>query len=386
MTESPRQESKSGPKKVRSGTSLDGVRIAIDARSLGKPGMGIHSYLAAAIKLLVEEGGNITLLANFDLGESAAEFENIQWESFGSPHDIVWDQVQLPKYLRGHSFHFYWAPGNFGTPWRSTGETIKVCTIHDIIPLRLPRMYLYRNPRFALPYLLSTVSSMIRSDILLTVSESSARDIFKKFRKRPIVIPSMLSRNDCGAQAGLLPRDPLREEYIIYTGGMDARKNLRMLLEGFALARLRLPELQLVIIGHSTDHLKPIIKELGLAGGVILTGFVSEQEKCALLKGARALVYPSLYEGFGLPILEAFDADVPVITCRNSSLVEVAGDAAVYVLPDSPSSIADGIVLILHEDVAERVRALGRARLAMYDPLIARRKLVDIFANRSAGL
>jgi glycosyltransferase involved in cell wall biosynthesis len=140
------------------------------------------------------------------------------------------------------------------------------------------------------------------------------------------------------------------------------------------------PALRLVIIGHSTDSLKPFLDDLNVTDRVVLTGLVSDDEKNAILHGARALVYPSLYEGFGLPILEAFAADVPVVTCRNSSLVEVAGDAAIYVDPHSPESIAQGITEILRPDVAERQRALGQLRLKTFDPMTTQEQLVDVFA------
>ena len=164
---------------------------------------------------------------------------------------------------------------------------------------------------------------------------------------------------------------------------MDHRKNVGNLLAAFALSLQHSPALHLVIIGHSTEGLIPVIAELNLTNNVMLTGFVSEDEKTAILKGAQALIYPSLYEGFGLPILEAFAAEVPVLTCRNSSLVEVAGDAAIYVDPLSPTSIAQGIAEILLHDVAERQRALGRLRLKYFDPNVAQQQLIDVFTEEA---
>jgi glycosyltransferase involved in cell wall biosynthesis len=243
-------------------------------------------------------------------------------------------------------------------------------------------MYLLRDPGFAVPYLVWTVSGIFRSDILLTVSQSSALDIARTFHKNPIVISSMISLPNHTFDSRPLPHDLSHSDYLIYTGGMDARKNVHKLLEAFARSLPRHPDLRLVIIGRNTEHLAPLISDLDVASRVILTGFISEEEKSALLEGARALVYPSMYEGFGLPILEAFGADVPVLTCRNSSLFEVAGDAALYVDPDSAASIADGITTILQRDVADKLRTLGRAQLAKYDPLIARQKLVDVFTMR----
>jgi glycosyltransferase involved in cell wall biosynthesis len=370
-------EMSDGPHTLR----LANVRIAVDARNLRHPGMGIHGYLDAGVKLLIREGADVVLLTNFSNDDLVNEYPGARWESFGSRRDIIWDQIDLPRFLRTHDFQYYWAPGNNGIPIRGTGRTTTVCTTHDVIPLRLPRMYLLRNPRFALPYIVWTFSGIVRSDVLLTVSESSARDIHKIFRRRSTIIPPSFSLESDVVGATALPEQLQGLEYIVYAGGMDPRKNVRNLLAAFAMNLRQSPALRLVIIGHSTETLAPDLAEHNLQDSVILTGFVSEQVKTAILKGARALVYPSIYEGFGLPILEAFAVDVPVITCRNSSLVEVAGDAAVYVNPLSPESIAQGIAEILQPDVADRRRPLGRIRLQHFDPGAAQQKLIDVFAD-----
>jgi glycosyltransferase involved in cell wall biosynthesis len=203
------------------------------------------------------------------------------------------------------------------------------------------------------------------------------------FRRRSTVISPALSLQGDTNPSARLPHELLGLDYLVYTGGMDHRKNVGNLLAAFALSLQHSPALHLVIIGHSTEGLIPVIAELNLTNNVMLTGFVSEDEKTAILKGAQALIYPSLYEGFGLPILEAFAAEVPVLTCRNSSLVEVAGDAAIYVDPLSPTSIAQGIAEILLHDVAERQRALGRLRLKYFDPNVAQQQLIDVFTEEA---
>jgi glycosyltransferase involved in cell wall biosynthesis len=360
---------------------LAGVRIAVDARILRHAGMGLHSYQSDGVKVLMREGAEVTLLANFSGEEFVKDFPGATWDAFGSRHDIIWDQFDLPKYLRKADFQYYWAPGNKGVPFWPIGKTKTVGTTHDIIPLRLPRMYLLRKPGFALPYFVWTLSGILRSDVLLTVSESSARDIFKIFRRRSTVISSALSLRTDPSPPVRLPNELSGLDYIVYTGGLDPRKNVGNLLAGFATSLQHSPSLHLIIIGRSTETLNPLLAELNLTKSVILTGFVSEDEKTAILHGARALVYPSLYEGFGLPILEAFAARVPVLTCRNSSLVEVAGDAAIYVDPRSPASIAKGITEILQPEVADELRELGRMRLQRFDPKTTQQQLIDVFAK-----
>src|SRR5579863_3693197 len=172
---------------------LAGVRIAVDARNLRHPGMGIHGYLDAGVRLLIREGADVVLLTNFSNDDLISDYPGARWESFGSRRDIVWDQLDLPRFLRAREFQYYWAPGNNGIPIRRSRGTRTIGTTHDVIPLRLPRMYLLRNPRFALPYLVWTFSGIVRSDELLTVSESSARDIHTFFRRRSTIIPPSFS-------------------------------------------------------------------------------------------------------------------------------------------------------------------------------------------------
>ena len=360
---------------------LTGVRIAVDARILRHSGMGLHSYQGDGVKVLMRAGAEVTLLANFAGEAFAKDFPGANWDSFGSKHDMIWDQFDLPKYLRKRDFQYYWAPGNKGIPFWPIRKTKTVGTTHDIIPLRLPRMYLLRKPGFALPYLVWTLSGILRCDVLLTVSESSARDIYKIFRRRSTVISSALSLRTDPSPSVQLPDELSGLDYLVYTGGLDPRKNVGNLLAAFATSLQHSPTLHLIIIGRSTETLNPLLTELNLTKSVILTGFVSEDEKTAILHGAQALVYPSLYEGFGLPILEAFAAGVPVLTCRNSSLVEVAGDAAIYVDPRSPASIANGITEIMQTEVADRLRELGRLRLQRFDPKTAQQQLIEVFSK-----
>jgi len=343
--------------------------------------MGIHTYFSAAVQLLLAEGGDVTLLANFDIEEFVGDFPGAHWEAFGSRRDIIWDQFSVPSHLRQRSYHYYWAPANNGIPWRSIGSTRSICTTHDLIPLRLPRMYLRGEPGFAIPYFVWTLSGVLRSDVLITVSRSSAHDIRKLFRRTSLVISSALTLPSGTGQVGTSLYGLRGHDYLIYTGGMDSRKNVKNLLAGFALSRAKLPNLRLVIIGNRTELIQPLIDSLNLSDRVVLTGFVTDDEKVALLEGAKAMAYPSLYEGLGLPILEAFAVGVPVLTCRNSSLFEVAGDAAIYVEPLSPTSIAEGIVEIFNEGVADRLRSLGHRRLEVHATVVARQQLVNLFAT-----
>ena len=160
-------------------------------------------------------------------------------------------------------------------------------------------------------------------------------------------------------------------DYILFLGGLEPRKNLSRLVKAFA--QLEGPW-SLVIAGgwvrwdpRAAGGLEAEVAALPPAARsrVIRTGYVSDDDRHALLSGASVLAYPSLYEGFGFPVLEGFAAGVPVVTSNASSLPEVAGDAAILVDPKDPSEIAEGLRRVLSDpDLGALLRAAGLARVA----------------------
>jgi len=153
------------------------------------------------------------------------------------------------------------------------------------------------------------------------------------------------------------------ERYLLYVGTLQPRKNLARLVDAFT--RLAgdpaLTGVQLVLAGKPgwlADDLAPRVARLGLAGRVLFPGYIADADLPALLSGALAFAFPSLYEGFGIPVLEAQSCGVPVMTSNNSSLPEVAGDAALLVDPHDVDAIAEAMRRLVTDDAlrAELVR------------------------------
>jgi len=374
-----------------SGATLPaGARIAVDGRYARRPGMGIHRYLVQVVRLLREAGADVTLLVNFPAPEAADEgIEGVAIRSFGSPVNLRWEQWDLPRHLRRAGYDLYWAPANTGIPFLPVGGTPLLFTLHDLIPLRMPRMYLTRSARYTVPYLIWTAAALTRSDAIVTDSQASARDLRRTCGRRAVVAPPIWFRDLLPpAPEGPPPAlpDPLRGwRYVLYNGGLDPRKNVGNLLRGFAAAAAADPDLHLALMGAGYEALRPRLEELGIAPRTILTGFVSERDKLAILRGASALVYPSLYEGFGLPLFEAFSQGVPVVASGNSSLGEVAGGAALVIDPRDPASIADGILRSQDPAVAARLRRRGLARWAAYDPAAVAANVTRVVAEMIGG-
>ena len=170
--------------------------------------------------------------------------------------------------------------------------------------------------------------------------------------------------------AATLGRHGLSAPYVFFVGTLEPRKNLLRLLEAFALLRAQGLPHRLVLAGGLGWGYQPVLDRLAAAnldGAVMRIGRVADRDLPALYRGASAFVYPSLFEGFGLPVLEAMACGAPVVTSNVSSLPEVAGDAALTVPPDDVSALAGAMCAALTDaTVARRLRAEGPARAARF--------------------
>jgi glycosyltransferase involved in cell wall biosynthesis len=345
---------------------LRGRRIAVDARYLRREGVGIAIGVDAVVRALVSASAEITLLTDIELAELSQRYPSCQVVSLQQPRSIVWEQVALPRFLRRAHMDLYLAPANKGVPLLYRGPTPCVALIHDLIPLRFWRRYLVPRPLFALPYLVGICTTMGRADTILTISEATASDIRGMFRRHATVIPYDISKLGPGNPPGSVPAPAGR--YFVYNGGYDPRKNVAALIQAFALLRARMRgrrmgDLGLVLMGDSPPLVGELVASAGIGEAVTFTGYVSEAEKGRLLAGAIAVVYPSEYEGFGLPLVEAFLTGVPVISGTGGALREVGGDAPVYVEVDSPPSIAAAMEELLEPEARQRRIQMGDRRV-----------------------
>jgi glycosyltransferase involved in cell wall biosynthesis len=267
-----------------------------------------------------------------------------------------------------------------------------VITIHDLSPLVLPWAF-PRKRR-----LVSTAAlrrARKQADIILVPSEASKADVMRYLHVeagRVRVIPwgcevRFKPSGEPAAAAEVKERYGLPERYILFLGTLEPRKDVLTLLQAFAILRAEQSdaELRLVIAGGKGWGYReffPTREALRLGDHVIFTGFVDEEDLPDLYRGALLFIYPSLYEGFGLPILEAMACGTPVITSTTSSMPEVAGDAAVLVEPKNPESLAAAMASVLRDEtrMAElRQRGLERAKGFSWEA-VARRTL-DVYTT-----
>src|SRR5207244_1069467 len=252
-----------------------------------------------------------------------------------------------------------------------------VVTIHDCIHLMFPQ---YLPNRFALAYARASLGLASRRAVrVLTVSESSKRDILRFVDMKPEKIDVIYNAYD--ERFGVEPREEdvvrvreryqLHDEFVLYAGNVKPHKNLERLIEAFDLVRRRgLGDLRLVLIGDDFSRyaaLRRAVHQHQLHKYVRFLGYLPEATLAVMYRLAGVFVFPSLYEGFGLPPLEAMASGTPVVTSNVSSLPEVAGDAAVLIDPYDPASIAGGIEQVLTNETLRRdLRRKGVARAGQF--------------------
>jgi glycosyltransferase involved in cell wall biosynthesis len=220
-------------------------------------------------------------------------------------------------------------------------------------------------------------SSLRRAAAILTLS-SHARDELRRFYpglRTPIHVvpaaPSAIFRPLAVDPTGtVLSRHQIRPPFLLAVGSVQPRKNLGRLVEAFADVRRRHPDTHLVIVGPSgfrASALRETIAGHGVGDAVRLIGYVPEDDLAALYNAAVALVYPSVYEGFGLPVVEAMACGKPVIAANTSSLPEVAGNAALLVDPFDVSALASAMERLLADPrAADDLGTRGLAHVAQF--------------------
>jgi len=274
----------------------------------------------------------------------------------------VSEQLRIPMDLRREKIDLFHAPHYVLPPLTPCKSVV---TIHDCIHLRFPQ---YLPNRLGYAYAWSSMwLATHRASRVLTVSEASKRDILRYYsipdRKIDVIYNAIDDR--LGEEPSpedierVRDRYQLNAPYVLYAGNIKPHKNLERLIEAFHTLRQD-PDLQhvkLLIIGDEISKyatLRRAVHRYKLHKHVRFFGFVPDKTLAVLYRLARVFVFPSLYEGFGFPPLEAMASGTPVITSNVSSLPEVAGDAAVLVDPYDPQAIADGIYRVLTDEQLRR--------------------------------
>lgn len=352
------------------------MKIGIDAHHIGGQRTGTETYVYNLVKnlALLEPNGDryaIYLNAQQTVGglESKPNFEARRLpvspgalryalfypaQSWSKCFDAFHAQFTLPPSLRGRT----------------------VLTVYDLSYERFPQFFrrkIVAQMKLLVPW------SCRRADQIITISESSKSDLVEIYKLDPNLISVTYPGppDHCKPMDSIQAKDHIRKSYgidgpfILYVGNVEPRKNLPRLLDAFAqLKRKQRIEHKLVIVGQKAWLFNPVLERItkeGLAGEVVLTGYVPSSELPLFYNAASFMIYPSIYEGFGLPVIEAMACGTPVVTSVGSSLEEIARDAALLVDPYSVESIACAMDRLANDsDLQLRLRSASLLRAAKF--------------------
>ncbi|QAA31301.1 glycosyltransferase family 4 protein [Clostridium manihotivorum] len=353
------------------------MRIAVDARGINwYKGTGIGTYTYNVLKNLL----SIDLENDYSIfwsGPISKEFTNDKTEVIMASrrHQRFFENIYFPNYLYDKKVDLYHIPQN-GIGLNDQINCKKIVTIHDLIPYIMPETV---GKGYLKKFLSDMPKIMESCDGILTVSEYSKKDILKFF---PSVDESKIFVTPLAADTSFMPLDKAQcrkitndrfnfnTEFLLYIGGFSTRKNALGIIQAFNKLR-KDTDLSLVIVGSLRDEgmkLVDICKELNLEDRVIFTGFVEDSFLPILYNGCQVFIYPSLYEGFGLPPLEAMSCKTPVITSSVTSIPEVVLDTALLINPLSSQELYEAMgKLISSKEARESLALKGYERSKLFN-------------------
>ena len=260
-----------------------------------------------------------------------------------------------------------------------------VVTVHDLAFEHFPGLF----PRpWRLMYKLGLRAAVARADAILTPSRNTAEDLVSWTRVDPrklhvVPLAASLPREHLDI-SDVLARLKLRPPYVLFVGTIEPRKNLVRLVRAYRrVAATGLPH-SLVLAGPLGWHPEALMRELSLQGPgeIALTGSLASADLDALYRGADAFVYPSVYEGFGLPVVEAMARGIPTVTSNTSSVPEVTGDAALLVDPRSVREIAKALETICTDsELADRLAVRGRERAERFSWAETAKQTLEVYEH-----
>jgi glycosyltransferase involved in cell wall biosynthesis len=352
------------------------MKIGIDGNEANiAQRVGSNVYAFQVIQELHRLGGNTNwqvYLKRPPLQDMPPPNKRWQYQVFGPP--MLWTRWRLPieLYLQRDRPDLFFSPGHYA-PWFCPIPL--VVTIMDLAFLRYPKDFRQQDLKQLKFW---TEHSVRQAAHILAISEATKRDLVSLYgideAKITVTYPGydwerfksaswrIGFKNKAGEKVE--SKYGISGKYLIYVGTLQPRKNVVRLVEAFAQIRGAYPDLHLVIVGKKGwlyDDIFQTVQKLELQDRVIFTGYVPDEEMPALISQARACVLPSLYEGFGIPVVEAMACGVPVVVSQVSSLPELAGEAGIYIKdPNSVASIAQGLQQVLKLSESRRKTLIAR--------------------------
>ena len=344
------------------------MRIGISTSVIQQGRTGIAQYLFALLRafLPVADRHAFTLfvlerdIPLFDFAQPAMRIVPVEEEQRPPVKNILWHQLQLPALARDWELDVLHSPSYRRMVWRM--PCARVATIHDLAPFHVAGKYDWKRMLYG-----RWVARVLarRQDEIIAISENTARDIRRFFRvpeEKLTVIHNGLEHerffpeSQTEAASATKIRYELNQPFFLYVARLEhpGKNHVRMIAAFERFKRATKANWQLVLGGsdwHGAEVIHDAARRSEFARDIRFLGFVSDADLPNLYRAAGAFVYPSLYEGFGMPPIEAMACGCPVICSTRGSLGEVVGDAAAIVNPESEASIADALISIAQDAV-----------------------------------
>ena len=371
---------------------MTGLEVTVNVRHLAGPRTGIEVYMEELLAALAASGAvQVTALSWSPLGlnlPGVREVVPVRRPDMppGSLKATLWklwfDQWGCLRSLRARDPILFHGLDGF-LPRAVRRRDRCVVTVHDLGWQVHPELY---APRLRMMYGALFPWAVRRADRFIAVSRYTADDLMRRAGVAASRIEVVHHGLDPLYTRPVVPSSPAdAPPYVLAVGGVSPRKNTRRLIEAFGRWRSRggsRASCELRITGTSLDE--DFTRDGALPAGVSLLGYVDKAELPGLYAGAAAFLYPGIYEGFGLPIIEAMACGAPVVTSNTGSAPEIAGGAAIIVDPFDVASIEAGLERAIQPDEAERLRALGRERAAGFRWDLAARHTIDVYRTLAA--
>lgn len=340
------------------------MRIGIDASALVKEASGIGQAIINILYVIMQEDSeNEYFLFTYDEINLPFSLKS-NWQIVdygGQKHKQVRYFTALPKILKKMKIEVFFGTRHYLPPFNS--KIRYVALVHDLIPLRMPELFTRQH---LLRFKIFTAICKFQADSYLAVSNATKADIvrYMKIPEDKIVVAHLGAgerfspKRDEAAIAEVMERFGIKGKYLLCLSTVEPRKNMLRTIQAFekCILEKNLPY-KLVIVGGkgwNNGEIYDYVNARHLQEQVIFTGYVSNEEVTHIYANASLFIYASLYEGFGLPPLEAMQSGIPVITSNNSSLPEVAGDACILVDPYNIDEICDAIMRVLDSEELQR--------------------------------
>ncbi len=383
------------------------MTFAIDIRLLGKKRTGDEAVFFHLTKelLKIDTVNRYLLLTDETLPTKIASLyarldcigqNNVEIISLSAQNRFVWNFFVLPRYLFQNKVDIFHT--QYILPFFSPRRTKIITHIHDVSFCAYPELIGWSD-RFFLALLIPR--SLRRADLIIAPSQFTKDEIIKYYKipeEKIVVIHNGIgeeflekNRMDTEKENALRNKYGLPEHFIISVGTLQPRKNIPFLIDAFALLQKRLPQMNLVLVGnknaHHTDrNIEKMIVSRGVRESVLFPGFIDEDDLPGVIRLAEVFAFPSLYEGFGIPLLEAMSQSVPVASSDIPSLREIGGEAAVYFDPTSIAHFEEMLyTLCTHQEVREKLRSAGNERIKLFSWEKSALFLFDTYKKLSAS-